>query len=206
MARYNEILVGRFNRGLQKLFGMKGEVPTPQLSSEVSVAFPLFSGAEFRYLEGWERFGLSVAVGPTAAQFATLRLRNPTASNVIAVIESLQFVTSLADQVNVSRQSIGTDLTTVQVLGNQRVDSRQRPTPTLVSSVQTQVASTDLTSLQGLLASNTANTIVQFVGTDIQEIPILPGDAVQVTAQVANSKIALGWLWRERFLEESERT
>src|SRR6266851_4747570 len=57
MARFNEILVGRYNRSLQKLLSMKGQAVMPQLASELQPTFSFFSGAENRYLESWERFG-----------------------------------------------------------------------------------------------------------------------------------------------------
>src|SRR5260370_18480671 len=110
MARYNEILVGRYNRMLQKLFGMKGGVVAPQLASEISAAFPLFSGVENRYLESWNRFTSvvnQVALAGTPAQW---QLRNTT-SNVIAVIEKLTISSSTAQLVAVT-----TDLTPGQAL------------------------------------------------------------------------------------------
>src|SRR5260370_38399849 len=88
MARYNEILVGRYNRMLQKLFGMKGGVVAPQLASEISAAFPLFSGVENRYLESWNRFTSVVNQVALAGTPAQCQLRNTT-SNVIAVIDKL---------------------------------------------------------------------------------------------------------------------
>jgi len=36
MAKFNEILAGRYNRFLQKLFQMKGGPPSAQLSSEIT--------------------------------------------------------------------------------------------------------------------------------------------------------------------------
>src|SRR5260370_32873282 len=112
MARYHESLVGRYNRMLQKLFGMKGGVVAPQLASEISAAFPLFSGVENRYLESWNRFTSvvnQVALAGTPAQW---QLRNTT-SNVIAVIEKLTISSSTAQLVPVSNHGTpGLHLTT----------------------------------------------------------------------------------------------
>ncbi len=80
MARYNEILVGRYNRRLQKLFSMKGEPPAPQLSTEIGTTLNLFSGIEERYLEGWAVFSLHVNNTVGAGVNAGVRFRNPVAS------------------------------------------------------------------------------------------------------------------------------
>src|SRR5258708_33101896 len=89
MAKFNEILSGRFNRALQKLLSMKGGPPAGQLATEIGVQFPLPLGVEFRYLEQWERFGVvPLAAGVAAANIA-IRLRNPPRSNMIAVWEKI---------------------------------------------------------------------------------------------------------------------
>jgi hypothetical protein len=54
MAKYNEILTGRYNRFIQKLFSMKGPAPAPQLSSDIAMQMSFFNGVENRYLEGWD--------------------------------------------------------------------------------------------------------------------------------------------------------
>ena len=88
MARFNEILAGRLNRAIQKFTSMKGEPPAPQLSGEMVPVFPLFWGAENRYLEGWQRFGFLIL--PNAAGVGNVnayRLRNPAKSGVVAVVD-----------------------------------------------------------------------------------------------------------------------
>jgi len=50
------------------------------------------------------------------------------------------------------------------------------------------------------------NTPFDFIGTDIQEITLLPGDALQVEDTVVNQQVVVSFIWRERLLEESERT
>src|SRR5258708_4703411 len=93
MARYNEILVGRYNRFLQKLLGMKGGVVAPQLASEITAAFPLFNGAENRYLEQWDMFGVNLFLaGGGVGNISQVRLFNPAASNTIAVVYKLCLV------------------------------------------------------------------------------------------------------------------
>src|SRR5260370_12575795 len=89
MAEYNEILVGRFNRSLQKLLGMKGGPPAAQLSGEIMPVLPFTLGVENRYLEGFTMYG--AAPGPTGGvgQTAGIRLRNPINSNVLVIVQLL---------------------------------------------------------------------------------------------------------------------
>src|SRR5467141_5154557 len=89
MARFNEILAGRYNRFLQKLFQLKGGPPAAQLASEVMPVFPFFSGVEHRYLEGWYRYYGQLSVAAIAAVGPSYQIRNPLNSEVVAVIERL---------------------------------------------------------------------------------------------------------------------
>src|SRR5437879_1331505 len=116
MARYNEILVGRFNRFLQKVFAMKGEPPAPQLAGEISPNFQLFSGVENRYLEAWDRFAAGVNVAPVAGNLSGIRLRNPAGSNIVAVLERVTFNEAQNDIVAVRWGTQGADLSTVQAI------------------------------------------------------------------------------------------
>src|SRR5216684_1967801 len=101
MARFNEINVGRYNRALQKLLGMKGEASVPILASEIAPSFVLPYGVENRYLEQWNRFGLGMNVTATAGNQSAFRLRNPAGSNVIAVVEVLTYSVFLNNDVGV---------------------------------------------------------------------------------------------------------
>src|SRR5215469_96 len=131
MARFNEILVGRYNRHFQKLLSMKGEPPAPQLASEIVPGLSLFSGVEERYLQGWNRNAVPDFVTGGAAQQAGIRLRNPKTSGVVAVLEQAYFycVTNTVE-VSVQQATTDVDLTTVvATTGNRMPDGRQSPTP-----------------------------------------------------------------------------
>ena len=82
MARFNEILVGRYNRLIQKLFGMKGDAALFQFSTEMMAVLPMFMGNENRYLESWTLFGLSlqqaaVAANTSAIPYVPMRIPPP---------------------------------------------------------------------------------------------------------------------------------
>ncbi len=100
MARFNEILVGRYNRMVQKLLSMKGTATLVTFSDEAMAVLPLFYGAENRYLEGWDRFGVAVGTAAGAAGNRTVwRLRNPTNSNVVTVVEKILIPSALSRKI-----------------------------------------------------------------------------------------------------------
>jgi hypothetical protein len=200
MAGYNEILVGRFNRGLQKLFGMKGPPPTPTLGSEIMPIHPLFSGAENRYLEGWNRFAVSISVAAVAASTDGVRIRNPLTSNVIAVIEHAEMIDGVNASVAVPliwEKGTGPDLTTAGTPVT--LDPRGGKANMIVSFGNNPGAMT-------VIAQNGsgANTLWE-IARNI-EWTLLPGDAYGFRTSTLNDQMLASLVWRERFLEDSERT
>ena len=211
MAGYNEILVGRFARALQKVTGIKGSVPTSSLSSDLVATWQFFSGAENRYLDSWERFGTFTQVAAVVAQFGSVRFRNPPTSNVVAVVERITTTTGnagagVADQPSLTRSELATfqvDLANAVAMGHTALDSRGRPSPTCIMSNQAPAPAVGT----NLLAVNVqANATVDWIITDIHELPLLPGSMLQVNSAVTNALFTVSFLWRERFLEESERS
>lgn len=207
MAIYNEILVGRFARGLQKLFGIKGSVPAKQLSGEVMPMHPLLNGAENRYLEGWSRFMNGANLAGSAGNVNGVRLRNPATSNVVVVFEKLGLnnPSASAYAITLSFGPSTTDLPSPFAQTGARLDNRGNPSPSLVASF-TQVPAITALASSFLVGNVAVNAFYDFIGTDIQEITLLPGDAIQIQSNVVNLQSMWTWMWRERFLEESERT
>lgn len=203
MARYNEILVGRYARAVQKLFGIKGEVPVASLAGELGIVHQVFNGAENRYLEGWERFGVSgsQAAGGVGTRVG-VRFRNPVGSNLMAVFEKLLFFSPVAGPADVpiiTVDPIAVDLPASQ--GAVRFDARGRGHPTLIGSSGTGTISANEVFQSGMLGGS----FVEVITTDIHEIPLLPGDALTMWAGTLNQAVLITAWWRERFLEESER-
>jgi hypothetical protein len=212
MAVYNEILVGRYNRWFQKVTGIKGGAPVKQLGSEIMPVLPILHGVEERYLYSWFRFRAAVTNGPIAAVTSGLRLRNPAGSNVVAVIESNKVNAIPADAAYTSTLNRGqgnVDLDTTAGLagGSQREDPRGQPFSTCILSINS-IALTLLTNATQILSQSVApSNVNESVITQNQEILLFPGDSLQwanITAQ--NSTLRVSLCWRERFLEESERT
>jgi hypothetical protein len=201
MAKYNEILVGRYNRFMAKLFSMKtGGAVVPQLASEIQPVFPLFSGVEHRFLESWERFSGGGNVAPVIGQVSAMNLRNPVGSNVIAVVEKLAVSEATLDTAGAVRNAIVADLNTLNT--PTRLDSRGRASPTCILSRNTNAPALGTFVYTWSVAANQTLDLVLY---ENQEFTLLPGDGLQVLGGVANQSVNFAWMWRERFLEDSER-
>lgn len=202
MARYNEILVGRYNRMLQKLFSMKGGAPAPQLASEIAAAFPLFSGSENRYLEGWNTFMSTANLVANVGQSGQLRIRNPVGSNVITVIEKMQVGSGsqIESAVKIVSGGTQTDLSAVQ--NGVALDSRGNANSSMiVSSSNSQV----FVGTQIWDAVAPTFTMIDVIFTDIGEIVLVPGSFYSIGSLTQNVSVIINLKWRERFLEDSER-
>lgn len=206
MAIHNEILSPRIPRLIQKILSIKGPQSTPQVSGELIPVMPIYMGSENRFHEAWSLFGQSFAsAAAVAAQNTAVRLRNPAGSNIVAVITKVILATaSVADNaVFIQQTTIATDLATILNPTLSAFDNRQpQKQPTLISSTATNVASTGGTKWQGSLSSPGQ---VDVINTEMQEWPMLPGDAMTVATTAVNISFVVSVFWRERFLEESER-
>lgn len=211
MAKFNEILVGRFNRAVQKLTGIKGGPPTAQLGSEILPVFPFFWGVENRYLESWNKFGLAFSINAVAANLSGFRFRNPSGSNVIAVIEKLNFdnISAGAEGVNVILGQ-GGDLSVVSA--GTRMDARFTPNfgtgANIITSQQNTTPTLPLTNTATMAFVNlglTSSQVDVIINHD-QQLPCLPGDLWQFSGSAVNQNLTGEIWWRERFLEDSERT
>ena len=208
MAIYNEILVGRFARGIQKVFSMKGGVPTRQLSGEVMATYELEKGMslENRYPHSWLSFAYSalIAAGGVGT-FGAFRLRNPTGSNVLAVLEKAEMVNVAgADTPFITRGPTGTgDLTTNDSANVSIRDLRMGPVGSaLIQSKGTPAAPVGVQWWNGGLTAAFAQ--VEAILYPNQEFVIGPSDIVTVWSNVANTGFRCTFMWRERALEESE--
>ena len=202
MALYNEILVGRFNRLAQKLLSMKGPAALVQLRGELGLNIPLMHGVENRYLEAWDRFGFAGGSAGVAAQSGCVRLRNPGASNVVAVVE---YSNAFSQTVAASFFNLQLAATNVDFAGPTtgfRLDARGRTNSTC--QVSTSGTGTSLVNNISQIANQASNS-QPFILDENQEITLLPGDALQIFNVTVNQDTRGAFIWRERFLEDSER-
>ena len=207
MAVYNEILVGRFSRGLQKLFGIKGTVPAKTLEGAVMpvVVTENMMSLELRLVQSWRSWAnLLTAAAGGAGNTSAVRLRNPAGSNVIAVIEKILFVGgATGDFPVINRGPTGTaDFGTIIPPGNVR-DVRIGPIgPTLVLSSSTNAgARVRTTWWQGALPVNGSSEAILY---ENQELVLGPSDVMTLYSFVLNFQLSATVFWRERALEEGE--
>lgn len=210
MARFNEILAGRLNRALQKFTGIKASAPTPQLATEIIPVLSMFWGAENRYLESWNRFATFQTAAAVAAQFSFLKFRNPVGSGIIAVFEKMFCFNANAAAVEMalsgpalatSGAADGSALAAGSIL---RLDPRGNPSTNLILTNGANGTGSNMFSIwAATLAANTG--FGEVIVTDIQEITLLPGDAMFIASLAANTILSAGATWRERALEDSEK-
>lgn len=205
MAVYNEILVGRFNRALQKLFSMKGPPPAPQLASEIMVGHNIATGVENRYLEGWNLFmSTSNLSAPGAGNRSGFAIRNPSTSGVVTVIEQVLYanVVATVDGPFGTFQSTSSDLNVLS--GAPRsLDKRVIGSSAMQMSQQNNATVDSATIFNFQLLGNTSFSVIL---TDDQEITLLPGDRLAVYCGVLNQGCQITYKWRERPLEDSEKS
>ncbi len=213
MAIYNEILVGRYNRALQKLFGIKGTPPVRQVAGEIQPSYPLGSGEEDRWLQGWNTFWASTGgtVG-NAGNSPVFRMTNDVGSNIVAVIEKLLVGTVAATLID------------VQFANQQPLVSGHVPNLTILPTLAMdgRILTTGGSGQGNIICSTSVvtNTLGQLVmkrqapaGQDLdlilfddQEWIMTPQSALNIFAEAAASTMFVSVQWRERYLEDSERS
>ena len=208
MALYNEIQVGRFNRFIQKLLSIKGGPPMPTVASDLQIGLDINSGAENRYLEGWDLFGNLFTVAAFAGNVAVLGLRNPVGSNVVAVVTKAIVTTAIANNPALTLFPLGSagalvDQTNARTARG--LDPRGRPASTCVLTDSSGVAT--VAQAGGIVIDQAQMPItsrVEFM--QLLELPLLPGTSIALTSTVVNQAAQFGFWWRERYLEDSERS
>lgn len=194
------INLGRWSRRVERYFNMKGGGGLMDVEQAIRMVLSFSSGVEERYLEGWNRFAVAANQAAVAAQFSRVRVRNPTGSNVIVVVESLYlFLNNTADTPFVTWGPTTSDLATLVTLTASRMDPRGQPQPSTILSQAAQAAG-------GQPFLQTGTTPKEFILTPNMEIPILPGQALDVQSNTANVQLGVSTIWRERALETSELT
>jgi hypothetical protein len=207
MAKYNEILVGRYNRFLTKLFSMKGPAPAPQLAGEIAPNIQLFNGAENRYLENWNRFIIVASTGvPAAGNRAAVRIRMNAGSGVIAVLEKLSVVKNTTTSTPVLLvDSVATVMPTESVTnqGARSLDARQQQTNS--NAIVSISINFGLLGTQGFLLPSTSSVAYEMITFEDQELPLSPGTQITVADDILADGFTASLMWRERPIEDSEK-
>lgn len=207
MAIFNEILVGRFNRALQKVTGIKGGPSVPQLAGEIYPVLPIFSGVDSRALESWALFAAAVQVTGAVGATAAVRFRIPNTSNVLAVIQQVIITFDALDLINVRVEAAAgsNDLVGIEA-GKTNFDVRAGGPAAIISST---------TNIGVIIGANVAqirgNAFSDYlIRTPNQEIPLvgtggIAGATISFSSNTNAATMRISIFWRERLLEESER-
>lgn len=210
MAVYNEILVGRFNRFIQKVFGMKGPPPARQLSGEITTVFPLPNGNENRYLEGWVKAAARAETNAVAAQDSVVRFVNPLGSGAIVVVEKIVVVPNIpmSGFLDFAYPAAGPFVNLANLVTGVAFDTRFKFNQSGTGGPASQVSWANNIPQIGLTCLPIAVSVAlgdqEVVNTINQEFPVLPGSAFQVRTATQNVDMAVGIMWRERAIEDSE--
>ncbi len=215
MAIFNEILEGRFNRALQKLFAIKSNAPVRQLGGEIMPVFSVFNGVENRFLEGWNLFAQSTTQAAGGAGVpSSVRLRNPVTSNVVAVVTRISVhIGVVVDNAVVlygGRQPAdqGGPIAAVMVDPRSGVTAKSNCIVSQANTVGGSAFGTAMLqrSFTAVVGAGSHQPDQEYIAKDEDLLPLLPGDAYQVETTAANANVlVVGWWWRERPMTESER-
>jgi hypothetical protein len=211
---YNEILVGRWNKALNALFGIKAGAPSPSLSGDLQVSYQVDTAVDGRFLEGWSRWAASVNLTGGVGATAYLHLLNPAGSGAIAVIERIR----IGVQNDAASQTVNVGKTVGAFLGGDvqvviaTHDSRQAPSQGSQGSIVqaksniTQAGSPALQFLDTfVIGANSGTFVYDLMFTEHQETIILAGDSIVAANLTQNKAFQATMWWRERVLEDSER-
>lgn len=205
MGRFNEILVGRYNRFLQKLFEMKGPPPAPQLSSEIQPSFDIEQiPVELRVLMSYDRYWFNTVVAAVVANDASVQIRNPAGSNVVAVVEALSMGSPAPGAVVWSiGNASSADLTNLFAPNRQDNRTGSTRTPLVFSAQNTPSPGTDLVTPNGSVLLTTSMTPL-IVAHQNQELVLAPNNAWRFRFVTTNNVFYFYSLIRVRALEASE--
>lgn len=207
MAPFNQIQIGRLNRWIQKLLSIKGRSSLETISPELCAMLPMERGVDDFYLQSILKFQTGAQASPVA-QFYSFQLRNPSGSNVIATIEQVFIAVGVAVLFQVSygpaTGGVGGGIESGPARGMDQRDPRQAVclfSNALSAALQT------LANGKGLFGVPNSNESIPYIHHLKQEIPLGPGDAYLFSTNVSITGNAGSYVqWRERFLEDSERT
>lgn len=198
-----DIWLGRFSRGIEKLFNVKGGPSIVDVEPSVRLAYPISPPVEERYLFGVETFGAGSVQAAVAANKSAFMIRNPLGSNVVTTIEKLSvFSSASAPIVLVVAGSNPADLAT-PIAPHNRVDPRHRSTPSSIVS-QDAPAVDPTTGFLFISQEQVGSASLDFILYANQEIVLLPQMALRAVCQTVNQNLAWTCWFRERPLESSE--
>lgn len=163
---------------------------------------------EWQHLYGGRRLsGTFDVAGGGAGLFSTIRLRNPLTSNCLAVVELMDILVNASTSVTLIRsvdagELAGGLMTTAHLDFRVVQDGLSGPGSQIVGSFEA-LAAAPLNALTvwrlASLAANT-RTVVNLTG-----IMLAPGTTLNLRTQTDNIRLAGTFMWRERYLNPTEK-
>lgn len=199
-----DVWLARYNRWLEKILNIKGGPSLVDLDPSLTAVSSTQGGVEERYLLGWNMFGLAIDVPAVAANLSAVRVRNPIGSNVVAVFQKIMVGAVATDFYSLVNGPATVDLATPVGGATLRLDARTISSASVVFSQSNTVVSPPGLANTFQRIALTLNTNWDFVLDD--EVPLLPGDALEVFGNTVNQRLVVSHMWRERPLEQSELT
>lgn len=208
MAGPNEIQVGRFNRFVQKFLGIKGPPPMPSVASDLQLIYEFESGIDTAYLEGWDTFFAYLSFTPSAGNAARAEIRNPLGSNAAVYIEKVCAVSGAAAEAITISEVRGATTDQAGPAAGFSMDPRSKPRSVCITSANNAAAkvamggASNVYEVKNTTAANVNVELTQFG----EQLLLMPGDAWAVDTSALAASVAVSYRWRERFLEQDERS
>lgn len=196
MSLFNEIQEGGLNQVLLRRLDIKGDVPAPTVTPEITPGLVLENDRpEWGWLKGERLCSRYVSVGPVAAQTSYAQIYLPSTVTDIVIIEEI--VSQTTNQFALARAGIGAGLGGWGALTVATRDSRWAANRTS--------AILETTSTAAAATLNPALGVVSGIGLSYDApLIVTPGTALVIYGLVVNQAVQFNLIWRERVAQYSE--
>src|SRR5260370_183015 len=149
-------------------------------------------------------YGVSVAAAVVGGQFFFFQLRNPPPSRGILIVQSIyMFNISGPQQYVIQFGQPGANDASVSLTRSR--DGRQLAKSSLIASVGNTTVGTQIGSTIAQLGVSGANITERFPIFKEGSVVLTPGDEIRVITLIAATQDFYSFLWRERFIADSEK-
>ena len=195
----SKIEIGRWSAQLRRMLGMKGvsDVST-ELSPEISPTFQLEGPtAEWDFLKGVRLCSASTTLLGVAPNQSVIRLRNPPASGVIAIVQAISYRLPATTGASIQKGVSALDLATVRLTALR--DERWAPA---VPGLNRSVLILSRTDAGGIPVGPDVLWSMTSLGNSIIRYPspviLTPGTHIDVSTDGGNVALDVSFSWSER--------
>jgi hypothetical protein len=203
----NDIKRARLNDFLVRLLGLDVGPPAPYVAGEVNPVVQLLNplDADLRWARGEKQYGATVDVA-AGVNFPQVRLRNPSGSGVVVVVELIIAAPGVALRCVAGMGALTTDLPTLPAAGNYAAtDSRAG----IVSGTNLNRGAANVTSDNNAPTQQPPNVFNCSVAAGgcfkyERELILAPGSGLDVWVPTAAATFVVSLGWRERSIDALE--